>query len=203
MERITITPTNNPEKFEIIYDAGYDETNLLRRSLISEIPCYAIRDVTFLTKEGYYAPPSSTMEEISSRLGQAPLVQSYLTEESANRVYVLDAVSTQGIRIVTTRDIAGLELVDDFEIVRLKAGEHITCEIRLDKATPRKHMKYMVTSLVGVKEARDGRGHILIFELTGQYPIEEVMRLAIEGLPNVLTDVPENMYYKLAPTANP
>jgi len=59
-------------------------------------------------------------------------------------------------------------------------------------------MKYMVASLVGMKANPDGPGHILTCELTGQYPAEEVLKLAVAGLANVVNDTPENMFFKLA-----
>jgi len=192
----------------VLYQANYDRANLLRRSLLAEIPCYAISSVNFLTKKDYYPSASSSPEEISSRLGQVPLVQEELPADPERHVYLLDVTADQGVRKVTTSDIDDLPATNQFEIARLTPGEHLTCEIRLARGTPRDHMKYMVTSLVGMTaetttDASSELNHWLTFELTGQYPIGEVLRLAIAGLDTVLTDVPENMYYRLAPTAQP
>ena len=203
MDRVELIPTSNDQDLQFLYRANYDEVNLLRRSIMSEIPCYAIHNVTSFTKTGYTAPLSSTQAEIGSRLGQCPIIQSLLPDNVDELVYRLEVINIQGIRIVTTRDIEGLAFAGEFEICRLKAGEHINYDLRLKKSTPRagNHMKYMVASSVGVKEDPNRQGSIMTCELTGQYNAQDVLTLAFEGLPNTLTDVPENMFYRLAPKA--
>lgn len=200
MDLIEILPTSDPQELRFLYRADYDATNLLRRSIISEIPCYAVDNCNFLTIEGYVPASTITPEDVASRLGQCPLVQSELPTDPETKVYHLEVVSDQGIRRVTTRDIANLPFVEEFEIVKLKAGEYVCCDIRLKKSTPREHMKYLVTSLVGVED--DPEGHILTCELTGQYDARDVIRMGLEGMDNTLTDVGENMFYLLAPSAH-
>lgn len=197
MERIEIIPSNDVRELTFLYRANEDEANLLRRSIMGEIPCYAIDNVNFFTREGYHAPVNTKPENIAHRLGQCPIDQKLLPEITSETVYKLNVTSDSGIRIVTTRDIKDLPIVGVHEIVRLKLGEHLDCDIRLKRSNANEHMKFMVTSTVGMKVDPQQRGYILTCELTGQYDAREVLDLAIIGLNTVLDFPAENMFYKL------
>ena len=206
--QLQLIPTVNANELHFVYlGAGYDQANLLRRSLMTEVPCYAIHNVTFFTKSGYVACASSTPETISQRLGQLPLIQSDLPASPEDAIYFIDVASDQGIYPVTSRDIKHREtgeplpVAGEFELARLKVGEHLNCDIRLKSGTGRDHMKYMSVSAVGIPRTHHPLGTLMTCELTGQYDAQTILELGLAGLANTLTFPAENIFYQLAPDA--
>ncbi len=114
--------------------------NALRRALISEIPVFAIEDVTF------YENTSAVWDEyIAHRLGLIPLRAKWGTYNESSEVHMY--LEAQGPAEVTAGDLQiqdpGVEVVDpEIPIVRLREGQRLRLEAVAKVGTAKEHAKW-------------------------------------------------------------
>lgn len=170
--RTTITKTKGERVYFTFHTDDLALANMLRRSIISEVPTYSI-DVAIFNRNN-----SSRVDEILAfRFGQLVIDNTQL-ESKENDTYTLDV---SGPKIVTASDIQGLPFVGNPVIIELQKGEHINCDLLLRQDIGRTHQKFSPVCLCTAPNKVDD-GYSFTFKNLGMLSNETILELGLAGI---------------------
>lgn len=172
-----------------------DETqiNMLRRSLMSEIPTYAIDVVTFFENT---SPRHD--EVIAFRLGQLPIDHdSFLPNE--NDEFETE-IKVDGPGEFNTDHIPGLPFKHITPITVLKSGQSIHCKIIVKKGTAKIHAKWRPVALVYID--KEGDFFKISFKNVGMMSSNQIIQQGLHNMKRVGERQPHTIFsFPLLPSS--
>lgn len=125
-----------------ISNASLALLNALRRTIVSELPCFAVDEVSFFENT---SPLFN--EYIANRVGLVPLTYEEGVSDDAKIAFELNAEATDGERIVYSRELVSTDPVikvfcERIPLVKLGKGQKLRLEATAVKGTAKQHAKF-------------------------------------------------------------
>lgn len=194
MDRIQFI--KNDVTCEFIFQTDeYAEANLLSRSIMSEIPTYAIDicsvDINTTIRHD---------EVICFRLGQCPIVQNSLVLNEKDEFKTRIEIDAKENMDFTTDDIKDITFAYKFKIARLLAGQKLYMDLIVKKGIARTHVKWRPVSTVGVIPYEGG--FKLVFKNKGMMSNEEIIEKGLENMIVAANRQPSTLFTKIMLPSN-
>lgn len=169
------------------------EVNMLRRSIMSCIPCYAIDIVVF----DINTSPRHD-EVIALRLGQSVIDHSvFVPPTTGNFETYIDVAATEqtGQYTFTTNDIPNLKFSEPATpIAELKPGQRIKCKVIVKLGTANDHVKWRPVSNVDFQQIDNA--YIIRFQSINMLPEPDILRKGYAEMHTAITQVPKTIFTK-------
>lgn len=195
---ITIVEDNDSYSTALIKNNDVKFVNLLRRSIMSEIPTYAIEIVVF-----YINTSPREDEIIALRLGQVPIDhnKSNLPKNGEDLIIEFNytAPNTQNSTIVfNTDDIESfnndIKFVDKTPICEMKAGQSIKCKCIVRIGVAKTHVKYRPVSNVYYDKDPNTDNYLLTIKSIGMLTHKQIFSEGIKHMKDAASSEPKTIF---------
>ncbi len=166
----------------------FSRSNMLRRSILSEISTYAIDIVIFNVNT------SAREDEILAlRMGQC-VINNILFEPKSDPMhrYIIDFT---GPGTFSTNNIPGIPFTYETPIAELLSGQRIFCEVIVREGRARTHVKWSPVSTIDpIKEVPGG--YLIRFKSVGMLATKDILIRGLERIPDAIARPAKNIFFQ-------
>lgn len=182
--KLKITKSSN-SRIEFTIDCTTGFANALRRTVLSQLPSWAIDEVTF-----YENTSPMFNEYVANRIGLIPL-----TWDDSKAEEIDFSLNAEGPYTVKAGDLKSQDskikvFFEDIPIIKLPTGRKLRLEAKAIKGIGRTHAKFK-NALCSYSQ--EGKNYEFFIESYNNVKAEEVLKMALKLLREKYKDIHDNL----------